>query len=1152
MGDRHTSGADLPEGDYFCPACATPLPAGARFCPSCGSRADAHAGVTTELRIVTMLFVDLVGFTALGERHDPEDLDATLRAYFAMARSVIERHGGQVEKYIGDAVVGLFGVPVAREDDAEHAVLAALQIVAGMDTMSLAGERLVARAGVNTGKALVRHHRLPGAGQAALVGDAVNTCARLQALAPGGGVVVGEVTHTLTTGRIAYRRLRPQKVKGKAEALIAWAALGPAQGAAGPAWPATAFTGRQKELSLLVDLLESADTTSTPHFVLLTGEAGIGKSRLLLEFARLAQGRAGETLWRCGHCPPAGDDGAFLALAEILREQAGIQETDDQETAARKLGAALNDDPERTWLEHHLRPLLGLKGAEAGRPGNFNAWSRFLHTLGAGRLAVVAFEDIHWASDATLDFLRHLTGMSAQTRLLVICTARATMTAAHPEFAATFEDEAGSQPLHVRLGPLSSRDRMRMIEDASRGSDGETAEALARRSGGNPLFIEELVRYVEEGVNKRAGTSSEPDLPASLQALIAARLDELDQRSRAAVSDAAVFGQRFWSGALVAVSALDEAELHPVLGDLVVRGLIRPELPSSLPGEPEFSFSHELVRDVAYQRLTRRRRAIRHRAAAVWVQSLQPQPTRELADLIARHFSTALRLATAARDAELIETITLPCARALAASARQTFPLDARAGERLFSEAARLVAADDPERPALLSDWGEAVAQAGDLARSIRLLEEALAGHQAVRDSAGSVRTMIRLARFLYLVGDTRHEQVTRRALALAEEGPRGPEWLMAKGQWCFLTAASFAGEAAVAAANDTLRACAELDEEPSPLVYGYRGMARCDLGDPEGIDDLQLALRITRHKGLSYDFSALSYNLADELHIYRGPAAAMGVVRTAMALATRRADETSTCYLQAMLLCLRSYAGQWDAALAGGDVLLPELQRQSQAADYVEIAVMAAYLHCMRGAPVDPALLRRTCEARPPTGPEELMSYWIHLAWTYLRAGDTENAVGFLTRAADTRDGFGCPLQTGMTMPLALDASWEAGDVGLAARFARGVPETRAIDRNVLLTHQARLAEADGDLERAAEEHQRAAAAWHAFGAPFHEAQSLVSRGRCLLGIDRRAETLPPLREAHRILRRLKAKPLLDEVDALLRQVPDVAGHATGGGQNG
>jgi hypothetical protein len=341
----------------------------------------------------------------------------------------------------------------------------------------------------------------------------------------------------------------------------------------------------------------------------------------------------------------------------------------------------------------------------------------------------------------------------------------------------------------------------------------------------------------------------------------------------------------------------------------------------------------------------------------------------------------------------------------------------------------------------------------------------------------------------------------------------------------------------AVEAADDALRAYEQLGERPSPLVIGYRGMARCDLGDPGGLDDLRAAVRDTIRRGLAYDSAVLSYDLADELHVYRGPRAAMPVLRSAIDRAHRRGDETSSTYLQALLLVLRAYAGQWDRALAEADDLLERLRRNRQAADFVQLMTILAYVRSLRGERVDAEEVRAACEDLLPAGPEELMSYWIHLACVYLRAGEKAIARTLLRQAADKRDGFGCRLQTGMAMPLGHSAAWEVGDPELAARFARGAAGLRAIDRNVLMTHEARVLEAAADFAGAAVRYSNAAEGWKTFGTPLQEAEALGAMGRCLLLTGDEAEATRLLTASQRILRRLGARPMISQSVELLKR---------------
>jgi hypothetical protein len=343
----------------------------------------------------------------MNERHDQEVVNALLRRYYAAARRVIESYGGIVEKYIGDAVVGAFGVPAAHEDDAERAVRAALSIVEGVRSLPSVGEQaLRARVGVNTGRALVRPFVNPGSGEGIFVGDAVNTSARLLAAAPPMSVVVGDRTHALSARLIEYAELPPFAVKGKATAVKAWIAQGviARRGVDFDHSPATAMIGREVELGVLKGLFEKACVSSTPQCALIIGEAGIGKSRFVREFGAALDRRPGlMCTWRQGSCPPYGENLTFWALGEIVRAHAGILLVDPPDTVEEKLARALGSEGD-SWLENRLRPLVGLSAQQTDRGENFAAWLQFFLSMAAIRPTVLVFENLHWPASLRSPF----------------------------------------------------------------------------------------------------------------------------------------------------------------------------------------------------------------------------------------------------------------------------------------------------------------------------------------------------------------------------------------------------------------------------------------------------------------------------------------------------------------------------------------------------------------------------------------------------------------------------------------------------------------------------------------------------------------------------------------------------------------------------
>jgi class 3 adenylate cyclase len=437
-----------------CHSCGAENPDQARFCMGCAAPLAPALAIREERKVVSTLFCDLVGFTAMSENADPEDVDRLLREYFARAIKVIESHGGTVEKFIGDAVVGVFGVPAVREDDPQRAVRAGLRLIDALEGMKRPdGSPLEVRVGVNTGEALVRLDVDPASGRGFLTGDAVNTAARLQAAASPMGVVVGALTHELTARVIEYRKLPSVSAKGKSEPITAWLAKGTLarRGLDSGTGDLTPLVGREVELSYLSAVFDKAAAQSLPQFALLVGEPGIGKSRLVRELLALVDARPQMTIWRQGVCPPFGEDITYGALADIVKGHAGIRNTDQTATVEAKLEAILPSGPDREWFHQRLRALVGLDAPEAARQENFTAWLRFFEEVAAKEPTVLVFEDLHWADEALLDFLEYLTTRIAAVPLLIVGTARPELFERQPGFA------SGGEMTRIGLGPRAGR-----------------------------------------------------------------------------------------------------------------------------------------------------------------------------------------------------------------------------------------------------------------------------------------------------------------------------------------------------------------------------------------------------------------------------------------------------------------------------------------------------------------------------------------------------------------------------------------------------------------------------------------------------------------------------------------------------------------------
>ena len=635
-----------------CAACGFENASTAKFCAECGaSLAAATAQRREERKVVSVVFVDLVGSTARAETNDPEDVRALLRVYHERARDELESFGGTVEKFIGDAVVAVFGAPVAHEDDPERAVRAALAV---RDAVARLNEDepdrdLHVRVAVNTGTALVSLDASPGEGEAMVAGDVINTAARIQSAAPVDGILVGEQTHAATERQIVYRDADAIEAKGKIEPVPVWEALearsrlGVDLGGAGRA----ALVGRDRELDLLVDVLTRSRRERSTQLVTLVGVPGIGKSRLVYELRRVVDEDDELITWKQGRCLPYGEGVAYWALGEIVKAQAGILESDAAEAATAKLEEVvglLPDEGERAWVARHLRPLVGLGGDDLSgdtRGEAFAAWRRFIEAIAESGPTVLVFEDLHWADDGLLDFVDNLVDWVDGVPLLVMCTARPELLDRRPGWGGGKRNATV-----VSLAPLADEDTAGLVMALLDRPllDAEAQQALIARAAGNPLYAEEFVRILEAGAN------IDTALPDTIQGIVAARVDLLPSAEKELLRNAAVLGKVFWSDALASIGGLEPWELSETLRSLERKEFVRREHRSSVAGASQHAFVHALVRDTTYGQLPRAARAARHLEAAGWIESLPEDRAEDRAETLAHHYMTAIELYRAAGD----------------------------------------------------------------------------------------------------------------------------------------------------------------------------------------------------------------------------------------------------------------------------------------------------------------------------------------------------------------------------------------------------------------------------------------------------------------------------------------------------------------------
>ncbi|MFZ0193159.1 MAG: adenylate/guanylate cyclase domain-containing protein, partial [Streptosporangiaceae bacterium] len=658
-----------------------------------------------ERRVCSVLFCDVVGFTPLSEARDPEAVRELLSEYFAVARTVITRYGGVVEKFIGDAVMAVWGTPAATEGDAERAVRAALDLVSAVAELGAGAgvPGLAARAGVVTGEVAVT---LGAVGEGMVAGDAVNTASRVQAAAKPGQVLVDAATHRLAGSAVGFADAGEHALKGKSEPVQLWRAtrvlsgVGGSQRVDGLEAP---LTGRDAELRTIRELFHAAAERRVPRLVLVAGPAGVGKSRLGWEFEKYADGLKAEVWWHRGRCLSYGEGVAFWALAEIVRQRLGIAEEDPAGTAAGKLAEGLDryvpDMAERGYVGVRLGRLLGVAAAGDGgvalsREELFAGWRLFFERLATVQPVVLVVEDGQYADAGLLDFLDYLIDWVRDLPVYVLVLARPELGHARPGFG------TGRNRTALTLDPLDAASMEALVEALVPGMPGPARAKITRQAQGIPLFAVETVRALVdrdivqpvEGVYRLTGEVGELAVPEGLHALLAARLDALDPGVRRLVADAAVLGATFPAEALMAVSGQDEAVVRAALAELVRREVLSVSADPLSPERGSYGFAQDMLRQVAYGTLSRRDRKARHLAVAAHLRAAFPGDGEEVTEVIARHYLDALDAVPDDGDAGQIRGQAIAAlTRAADRAGRTGAPAQAAAS---YAAAARLTPAD--------------------------------------------------------------------------------------------------------------------------------------------------------------------------------------------------------------------------------------------------------------------------------------------------------------------------------------------------------------------------------------------------------------------------------------------------------------------------
>jgi class 3 adenylate cyclase/tetratricopeptide (TPR) repeat protein len=1030
-----------------------------------------------ERKVVTVVFCDLVGFTSQAESLDPEDVEALLTPYHERLRTELEQRGGTVEKFIGDAVMALFGAPTAHEDDAERAVRACLAI----RDWAIAEDDVQVRIAATTGEALIRLDARPEAGEGMAAGDVVNTAARLQSAAPVNGILVDEATHRATRRVIDYREAAPVEAKGKAAPITVWEAVAAHSrfGVDIAHSARTELVGRERELAILRDAFDRARHERLSQLVTLVGVPGLGKSRLVYELRRIAEDDPELITWRQGHCLAYGDGVTMWALGEIVKAQAGVLETDSPDAVADKIHRAVADvlptSNDAGWIEAQLLTLVG-QSAESELGGDrrgqaFAAWRGFLEALAVERPLVLVLEDLHWADDSMLDFVDQLVEWVTDVPLLVVGTARPELLVRRPAW--------GGGKLNattIALSPLSDEQTAALIGGLiGRPMLADAQRTLLENAGGNPLYAEQFADlYLERG------SADELPLPETLQGVIAARLDGLTPEEKSLLQDAAVVGKVFWSGSL----GRDRDEAASTLHALERKGFVRRQRQSSLEDESEYAFGHALVRDVAYGQIPRAERAAKHRAVAAWIESLgRPE---DHAEMLVHHVVAALELerATGREDAELVTL----ARRSSAIAGDRAAALNAFATAATHYERALELSGAEDDVPELLFKRALARFTAGD-DQAVDALEEARDALLVAGDRTAAAETEALLGRLNWLHGaqdDVFSHLEAAEKLIEGESGSLGVARVLSWSARQHMLAGN--RERGLRQAEEALALAEELQlDEIRIHALTTIGSAREFLSDPTGRDYLRAAIELARSLDSPLITGALN-NLSVVLDGF-DLAETVELEREALSQAERFGDREMHRFLRGNLVVTLWLRGEWDVAMTMASAFISECEAGSPHILESPTLVTRGAIELARGNR-DSALadLARGLElARTKAAAEDLQTILRALslnAWARLGLGDVAQARAFFEEAVELfgRDPHARPWTL-------TEVAFELGQSGAIRDTIGRITPSPGRD--------ASLALLDGDMETAARLYAEIGFTHFEIEARLRWAEQLAAEGR-------------------------------------------------------
>jgi len=1158
-------GAENRPGRKFCSSCGAGLAitcgncgalndAADRFCGECGAALEAATAAaspgpamserqasTSERRLVSVLFADLVGFTTLSETRDAEEVRELLTRYFDTCRRLITRYGGVVEKFIGDAVMAVWGTPIAQEDDAERAVRAAIDLVAAVATLGqeAGASGLRARAGVLTGEAAVN---LAATGEGMVAGDLVNTASRVQASAEPGSVFAGDSTRRATEAAIAYEDAGVFELKGKAEPMHLWRALRVVAGVGGAMKSEgleAPFVGRDRELRLMKELFHATAEERRAHLVSVIGIGGIGKSRVAWEFYKYTDGLQEEFWWHRGRCVAYGEGVTYWALVEMLRGRAEILEGEDAASAAAKLHATVEkfvtDPEERRWVEPRLAHLLGLEEKAPDRESLFAAWRLFIERMAEQAPVILVFEDMQWADASMLDFLEYLLEWSRTHPLFVIALARPELLDKRPTWGAG--SRSGTM---LSLEPLPHHEMQNLLAGLVPGLPDELRDKILERAEGIPLYAVETVRMLlDRGLLKQEGSAYRPagpieslEIPETLHALIAARLDGLAVAERRLIQDAAVLGKMFTKGALANLTGLDASELDPLLSSLVRKEVLSIQADPRSPERGQYGFLQDLVKHVAYETISKKDRKVAHLAAADFLECSIDED--EVAEVLASHYIDAYRLAPDAADA--IDIKRKAHSRLTRAGHRAASLAALSEAERYFLQSAEY--ADDTSGRATSFEQAGIAAKAladsvGAIAhwqKAMELFNEAGLTHAAARVAARLGEAQWDRGRMGVALTD-----MDRAFQILKDEAPDEDLARLAAelGRFHFFAGHNDVAEERLEAALDIAEGLAlpevlsQALNTKAVLLYSSKGRIR------EGYALLSYALQVALDADVPSAAMRCYYNLADldaQSDQYRE---APGHVEAGLALARRVGNRFWEWSFLGQLYAYYAL-GEWDRMFELANEQPTDKATTARGAFLQYIGVLPR-VHLLRGD-IESAKEKFAVfpDAENSDDIQERASFHFARAMILRAEGDASQALSAAEKALTFATDLGWRTDTlKEALSEAVEAAFELGDLAKVESLLTsidGLPlgkRPRYLEAHAM-RFKARLAAARGDDGAVEQRFKSAVGMFVEIAVPFWAAVGRLEHAEWLAERGRMADAQPLIAEAMPVFERLRAVPFV------------------------